>query len=387
MSRPLRLVQVAPFPVLPLSAGGKIRIVQLARALCALGVQVTIVAPFHVTQRRALAEREPFTLRQVPYPFLLPFLFTNRPFPYGALVSFHPSYGALLPFSLAEFDVCQFDHPAFVDLLRGVPTPVPVVYSSQNVEFDYVCAESPPGPVRRLAGARVRALESRLVARAAHVFACSEGDRHRFGELYDLPADRVTVIPNGVDLAGVDAQRTGQPDASPLAPARSRFPRRALFTGSAVAHNHEAVRALLARVTPALEREVEFVIMGGCARRFRRQRRPNVVFDPDRDISQYISPGTIGLNSVEKGAGTSMKLLYYLAHGLPVLSTPFGLRGFEELSPWVTTADLDDFPEALRRELPAPHGVRKELARYDWNQLAREALPIYEALAAARHNR
>ncbi len=387
MSRPLRLVQVAPFPVLPLSAGGKIRIVQLARALCALGVEVTIIAPFHVTQRRFLAEREPFTLCEVPYPFLVPFLLTNRPFPYGALVSFHPGYRALLPLSLAGFDVCQFDHPAFVDLVRGVPASMPVVYSSQNVEFDYVRAESPAGLVRRLSGARVRTLEARVAERSAHVFACSEGDQRRFVELYGVPNDRISVIPNGIDLKAADAQGARQADAPPLTRAGYCFSRRALFTGGAVAHNHEAVRVLLTRVAPALEHEVEFVIVGACARRFRRHRRPNVLLDPDGDISQYIRPGTIGLNPVEKGSGTSMKLLHYLAHGLPVLSTPFGLRGFQEFSPWVTTANIDDFPEALRRELPAPPGVRKKLARYEWHRIAAEALQIYEALAAGRHNR
>jgi hypothetical protein len=369
--------------VLPLSAGGKIRIVQLARALCALGVEVTIVAPFHVTQRPALVKREPFTLRQVPYPFLLPFLLTNRVLPYGALVSFHPGYRALLPCSLAEFDVCQFDHPAFVDLVRDVPASVPVVYSSQNVEFDYVSAESPAGAVRRLAGARVRALESRLVARASHVFVCSEDDRNRFGELYEVPADRISVIPNGIDFAAIDG-RWKERDRAPLTPGGSRFPRRALFTGSAVAHNHEAVGALLTRVAPGLEREVEFVIVGGCARRFRREHRPNVVFDAEADISQYIRPGTVGLNCVQNGSGTSMKLLHYLAHDLPVLTTPFGLRGFQDLSPWVTTARLEDFPQALRRELPAPRGVRKELARYQWHHIAAKALQVYQGLASRR---
>ena len=71
-ARPLRLVQIAPYPILPMSAGGKIRIVQLARALCRRGVELTIVAPFHLTQKRALVEQEPFRLCQLPYPpFLL----------------------------------------------------------------------------------------------------------------------------------------------------------------------------------------------------------------------------------------------------------------------------------------------------------------------------
>jgi len=383
MSRPLRLLQVAPFPVLPLSAGGKIRIVQLARALCATGVEVTIVAPFHVTQRRALAEREPFILHQVPYPFLVPLLLTNRPFPYGALVSFHPGYQTLLPLSLAEYDVCQLEHPAFVDLLRAVPDSVPVVYNSQNVEFDYVCAESRAGLVRRLAGARAQTLEAKLIRRSAHVFACSEDDRRRFGALYGTPEDRVSVLPNGVDLAAVDAGKANSTSAPPL----MGFSRRALFTGSAVTHNHEAVRALLTRVAPALENEVEFAILGGCARRFRRERRPNVFCDPEGDLARYAGPETVGLNPVVQGSGTSMKLLHYLAHDLPVLSTPFGLRGVGELTPWVTTADLDAFPDALRGELPEPRGVREKLERYEWHRIADEARSVYEKLAAARPNR
>ena len=223
--------------------------------------------------------------------------------------------------------------------------------------------------------------------RASHVFACCERDQRRFGELYGVTKDRVSVIPNGIDLATADTPGAGHADGPRPTRARSSLPRRALFTGGAVVHNHAAVRALLTRVAPALEREVEFVIVGACARRFRRHRAPNVVLDPDGDISQYVRPGTIGLNSVEKGSGTSLKLLHYLAHGLPVLSTPFGLRGFEEFSPWVTTANLDAFPDTLRRELPAPHGLREKLARYEWHRIAGEALGIYEGLAATRPNR
>lgn len=378
MSRPLRMVQIAPYPVLPPSAGGKIRIVELARALCRLGVEVTIVAPYHVTQRRALARREPFTLYQVPYaPFLLPFLFVDRPFPYGALVSFHPGYRALLPVSLASFDLCQVDHPAFVDLAQSVPPSVPVVYGSQNVEFDYVSAESRPGLVRRWAGHRVRALEARLIERAAHVLACTEGDGHRFRELYGVPADRISVVPNGIDLAAVDARRARQPP--PLAPAR--LPRRAIFTGSDVAHNRRAVAAILTRIAPALERETEFVIVGPCARRVRGSGRPNLRLDPNGDVSQYAAPGTIGLNPVVAGSGSSMKLVHYLASELPVLSTPFGMRGFQDLAPWVVTAELDQFVDALRREWPAPDGVREHLSRYQWSAVAERALATYGALA------
>jgi glycosyltransferase involved in cell wall biosynthesis len=373
LSRPIRLVQVSAFPVLPAEAGGKIRIVKLARALCELGVEVTIIAPYHVTQKRSLAKREPFKLLEVPYPFLIPLLFTDRPIPYGALVSIHPGYRTLLPKPLESFDVCQLEHPAFVDLVRRMPASVPVVYDAQNVEFDYVRAESRSKAVRSLAGDRVRSLEAELMRRAAHVFACSNHDLNRLMNLYGKPRGTTSVLPNGIDVhPSVDFASWRTPP---------RPPRRAIFSGSGVIHNCDAANSILSRVAPALEDEVEFVILGACARKLRRPRSRNVILDPSGCVSQYAGPETVGLNPVQLGSGTSLKLLHYLAHGLPVLSTPFGLRGLEELAPWVEVAGLDAFPDALRRGIRLPEGVREKLAPYQWRVIAEDALKVYEGLS------
>lgn len=375
MSRPIRLVQISAFPVLPAIAGGKIRIVKLAQALCELGVDVTIIAPYHVTQSRVRARREPFELLQVPYPFLIPLLFTDRPIPYGALVSIHPGYRALLPKPLERFDVCQLEHPAFVDLVRGMPASVPVVYDAQNVEFDYVCAESRSRAVRDLSGNRVRKLEAELMRRADHVFACSGQDLARLTHLYGEPPGSMSVLPNGISLpSGPDSKAPSE-----LAPARVH--RRAIFAGSGVFHNCEAAQALLSRVAPALEGEVEFVILGACARKLSSPRSKNVILDPNGSVSQYAGPETVGLNPVQLGSGTSLKLLDYLAHDLPVLSTPFGLRGFEDLAPWVEVAGLDFFPAALRRGIRSPKGVHEKLVNYQWRVIAEDALKVYEELA------
>jgi hypothetical protein len=283
----------------------------------------------------------------------------------------------MLPVSLDSFDVCQFEHPAFVDLARTLPASVPIVYGSQNVEVDYVSAESRPGAVRRLASARMHALEAELISRASHVFACTEGDRERFGELYGAPREQISVIPNGVDLAAVDAERAGRNGAGLSPP----FERRAVFIGSDVKHNRVAAQTLLERVAPHFEREVEFVFLGPCARRLRGPRGTNVVIDPAGELAQYSTSGTIGLNPVVSGSGSNLKLLYYLAHDLPALSTPFGVRGYDDLSPWVTTAELDDFPKALRSAVTSPDGVRERLRRYEWDVGARTAIGVYEELA------
>ena len=40
----------------------------------------------------------------------------------------------------------------------------------------------------------------------------------------------------------------------------------------------------------------------------------------------------LALNPVTEGSGRNLKMVDYLAHGLPVLSTPIGVRGFEDFS-------------------------------------------------------
>lgn len=376
---PLRLIQVAPYPLLPISSGGKARIVQLARALCAHGIEVTIVAPYHVTQRRDLARREPFTLRQVPYaPFVLPYLVTDRPFPYGALVSFHPGYRSLLPVSLDSFDVCQIDHPAFVDLARSLPPTVPVVYGSQNVEFDYVSSECRSDLVRRLAGGRMRTLEAELTGRAEHVFASTDGDARRFQELYGVAPERLTVLPNGIDLAAIDRERELRGTRAAYRATGSR--RRAIFAGSDVAHNRAVVAFIASQLAPALADRMEFVIIGPCARAARRPLPSNMQLMPDGDVADFAGTDVVALNPVTSGSGSSMKLLHYLACDLPVLSTPFGVRGFDDLRPWVSTAELADFAGALRGEITLPPGHRERLEHYEWHAVAGRAVRAYSEL-------
>jgi hypothetical protein len=89
----------------------------------------------------------------------------------------------------------------------------------------------------------------------------------------------------------------------------------------------------------------------------------------------------VALNPVTTGSGSNMKVLRYLTCGLPVLSTPFGMRGFEDLAPWVEIAHIDHFTDALRGEARPVDGARAQLEDYSWSRVAEKALGVYKALA------
>jgi glycosyltransferase involved in cell wall biosynthesis len=56
----------------------------------------------------------------------------------------------------------------------------------------------------------------------------------------------------------------------------------------------------------------------------------------------------IALNPMTTGGGTNIKVLDYFARSLPVVSTPFGVRGIQvETDNAIVIADIEDFSNAI----------------------------------------
>jgi hypothetical protein len=378
----LRLAWICPYPVLPATAGGKIRIVKLARQLARQGADLTIVTPYHPRQKRALILAEPFRVVQVPYPFILPLLLTDRPLPYQYWTSFHPGLGRLLRRHIDDADVVQFEHVQFARVAMRTASRQVVVYGSQNVEYDYARGECRSQWSADVTGRRIARLEADIIARSQHVMAVSRGDCLRLAELYGADPNAMTVAPNGIDPPG----RRVFDDRLAVA----RFPRlasfaiRGLYSGSDVEHNRVSVRFILTQVAPHRP-DVGFVIHGGCGQSFAAAcRLPNVFFDPAMDhFDHYTAPGFRGLNPVTTGGGSNLKLLQYLSHGMPVISTSFGMRGHDDLTPHATVCEPTGFREALDASCPPP-APESVLRQYEWSNVATTMLGVYRRLLSPR---
>lgn len=376
---PLRVLLVAPYPVLPSWHGGSIRVVAIARALAGLGHDVTVLTPWQGRRSARLSRDEPFTLRRMPYPFLIPAIFTDRPFPFFHLMTFHPGLRLAAAHLFDGFDVVQFEHVSFARLIACVPAATVVGYDAHNVEYDYVRQECHGRRIENIVGRRIHRLEQNLVTESACVFTVSARDRERLGSLYGMRPEACVLAPNGI--------RDARPPSDDHAAMTARFPgiggfrTRAIFSGSNAEHNRRAVAFLLDHVAPAA-RDVGFVIHGSCATRFSRScSLRNVFFDADPDcrtFSDYAVTGMIGLNAVETGSGTNLKLLHYLSRGLPVLSTPFGMRGFDDLAGFVRVAERRHFAAALADgHLPTPPSPTFLMERYSWDGIAARMAAVY----------
>jgi len=311
----------------------------------------------------------------------LPFLFRDRFVPSMVAHSCQPF--ALGPRQLlsrfAGYDVVQFEHVARAGWMRRTSTRLNV-YASHNVEVDFLRAQPAPGALRKTMLRRVETLERRAVRHSDLVVACTDADASRLRELYGAPP-AVEVIPNGFDAELLDGDRAD----GAVARRSLGIPKEArllLFVGSAAPHNVEAVEFLQRDVLPQLDPQVHLLLVGDCGDASAeapalagRTHRPGRL----DDLRPAFAAADVAVNPVATGSGSNLKLAEYLASGLPVVTTPVGLRGFEGHAPGVIVAERDRFAAAVA-DAELQRGSGRAVQDLSWDSLARRLHGVYARL-------
>lgn len=287
-----------------------------------------------------------------------------------------------------ESDLVIVSHCYLYPAVREVYTG-PLWYDAHNVEWDMKCAVLGDHPEAAEYLDRVKETEAACCRDSLVVLACSEDNRDRLIELYEVEPGKIRLAPNGVD-----------PHALPFVPFAERRALRerlgldgrlpVLFMGSWHQPNIEAGVGLLAlaRACP----ELDFFVLGSVCYHALWEGRPEnvhlfgVVEEEVKNVLLGIAHA--GLNPVVSGSGTNLKTVEYAAAGVPVLTTPFGNRGLglvdgEEI--W--EAPLESFAEALQRLSRATdeaelirrttRAAERTRRAFDWQTIA-DRIPLPE---------
>ena len=265
------------------------------------------------------------------------------------------------------------------------------------------------GGLRGGAGARAlyqRFAQSRFVAEERHaygsrrlrqVIAVSQGTARELREFYRVPAERITVIPNGVDRA--QFRPAADAAAKRALRERLRLPYDgflALFVGGdwerkgvrdaihAVAGLADAHLVVLGRGDAAAMGEV--AARAGAAGR--------VTFAPPSPAPQDYYAACDAFCFPSRYEAFSLVTLEAAASGLPIVA--HAINGTEELvrdgeNGWLVPVGADALREKLqllrddallRARLSA--GAVASSARYEWSRIAEEQYAVFAAAAGAR---
>lgn len=265
-----------------------------------------------------------------------------------------------------------FSEPIFSDGLHASKE----IYNSHNFEASLLSAIV-HGSGFETAFLKLTRLEGGLVARARRVFATAQADADKFRLFYGVPSQKLGLCPNGFDdaeLVPVASRREHRVLAKGERP-------RLLYFGSAHHPNVEAANALIA-MAPVLA-DYDIVIAGGVSQAIASPSLPpNVLvhgpFDEATKLSLLVG-ADIFLNPVVLGSGTSLKALEALGAGIPLLSTPGGVRGLELESGYhAVIVERKMFPMAVKAMLEDPERATEmgrtgqvfATERYTWRSIA-----------------
>ncbi len=253
------------------------------------------------------------------------------------------SFGQMHEIYLQEYpaaDVIIHENPFLIDcdLFLGWDSK-PRLYNAYNVEADLyqVMHRNEDTEVSNL----VRDCEERVLRQINDVLVCSSEDAKRFATLYPYD-NRFSLIPNGISAFRLD----------PLPPrARSGM----VFLGSGHLPNVQAADLVVKEIAPRFP-NIRFDILGTCLKA--GAYGPNVVAhgrvsDVDRDT--FLQNAAFAINPMLMGGGSSLKIADFAAHGLPIISTKLGVRGFDfEAGQEYFLLDADDIEVSINAALRDP---------------------------------
>ncbi len=267
-------------------------------------------------------------------------------------------------------DIIFHDFPFTVDydLFAGADHK-PRVYNAHNCETD-LYKQLHPSDQSRPIHELVRGAEQRMLQGADLVLYCNDGDLAAFKQLVPDAGFAALYAPNGMSYrSGIDAGLKRSNGAA----------RRAVFMGSGHPPNARAANFIASTLAPAIP-EIEFNIVGNClgAGDYTSNLKRHGLVD-ESTKARILAEADLALNPMEEGSGSNVKVLEYFAHGLPVLSTSFGMRGINAKAGIdYFQGSLDEFANELRQAARDPRkraaigeaGRALALDKYTWESIA-----------------
>lgn len=274
--------------------------------------------------------------------------------------------------SVADSDIVVCSHAYLHPLIKSLCN-IPIVHESHNVEIDLKrqMLNTSSTSVKLLT--TLYEVEKEACFESDLTTVCSTGDKHSYERLFDHRLTKVSIIPNGVDLKTVTyfsgirrsylKKKLGMEGAFI-----------ALFVGSWHQPNIEAVEQIT-RFAIQLPK-YHFIIVGNVGDFYNCQSAyPNIAFTGfvnDKEKQLFFNIADVALNPMLRGSGTNLKMLDYIAAGIPVLSTPIGARGLDLPSNFAMVDHMENFVDLLSK--PLRHGDLQMASDYirhkfDWRSI------------------
>jgi glycosyltransferase involved in cell wall biosynthesis len=283
-------------------------------------------------------------------------------------------------------DVIICSHPWASRCINKMPGQM-FIYDAHNCEYLLMGQILRNHPLKSLIMHMVKRIEGDACSKSDLILACSDNERRELMRIYKVDPDKIMVITNGANPVGKIPLSEKLMKRHSLGVLESDNV--VLFIGANYKPNIDAAQCIVSVIAPKME-DLTFLIAGSVQEAFRNHNLPkNVRFLGQLSkeaMHSVLSISDIAINPMFAGSGINIKMLDYMAYGLPVVTTECGFRGIDtEGAHPVLIAPVEGFVENIRKLINdkqlsmvmGEEGRSLVYRSYDWKSLSgklREAI-------------
>lgn len=390
----MKILQLSPYWVCPPNGGGPIRIYNLNKEISKeyeilqVSFRARMASERNFFRGKVLKINENYYEYQFfNFPVLLSSYFLYKlHLPYDILQSSILTKFNYLNDKKFDADIIQIEHPWLFDFANKQFEEKPIIFTAHNVEYvlikDLIHKKA---PFFKKILPKVKELEIKALKNSDLIFTVSNDDLKIFNKSFKIKKSKMRVIPNGVDCSKYEI--TPQDERNKLKKNLGLpLKKIALFIGTDHYPNREAIGFI--KKFAKYNKDILFLVVGAAGKNM--ENTDNVIFTSHvNKLKPYIKASDIAINPLVSGSGTNLKMLEYLAAGLPTITTKVGNRGLDlKDKREVFVADLDKFPECINQVITdeelyqnlSINGREIVEKKYDWKVIANKALNCYKNL-------
>lgn len=227
-----------------------------------------------------------------------------------------------------ESDVIVYEGPWQFPFTKDKVSDKLVVYDAHNVETYLRMGNVYYG--------KVKEIEHEVVARADIIFVFAEEDLKNMIDIHHADSKKIFLTPQQLLIKdynwhGFDTNKI-------------------VFIGSMYEPNIEALKEIELFATDL--KQFEFHIIGNINKYPKKKKLPNIVYHgmiDEKEKDEILNTSLLALNPIKIGSGRNVKMVDYMMHGVPIITTDIGLRGFDlnEIKDYLYNEKIENFKNKI----------------------------------------
>ncbi|MBP5528607.1 MAG: glycosyltransferase family 4 protein [Lachnospiraceae bacterium] len=261
-----------------------------------------------------------------------------------------PDYGKMFKEAAKDADFVILSHPYTYNQYKTYAGNLPFAYEAQDVEYllkKEMLKDVSDKRKNKILDTLYN-IEKECCEKSVFIMTCSEEDKRKLADLYNINEDKIIVVPNGVDC-----------EASEYTSVEARIANKeklgikdskvGIFMGSWHGPNIESGEIII-DMAPKCPDTVLLLMGSMCAYYADRELPKNVALLgilSEEEKKKIFSTVDFALNPMYSGSGTNLKMFDYMSAGIPIITSDFGTRGIDNKT--FIVAEKEEMPDVINK--------------------------------------